>query len=160
MEKKEFKEWLETVAEIKELKPVKDPNIRVNEDTEDLVRHGDEWVEVTAKENPTLGFKFIKVKDKNALCELGCGQIVTNQIVEKKMLTHPKKHWRTRCASCGDHVSPDGKGFITGGANIQNAYVKHFKKLDPNCMPYNAVDDDGREYTEIIRNDSVIKKYK
>lgn len=163
MDKIKFKEWIKTVAEIKELSPKKDPNIRLDNDAQDLVRHGDEWVEVTAKANPTLGFQFVKLKDKTAVCELGCGDIVSNQVVEKRFCESPQPHWRTRCNNCGCFVSPDGVGFIEGGHQVQAAYVKFFKgeQLRPELKPNQTVKyDNGREYIEEVINDSIIRKYK
>lgn len=129
MDKKQIKEFIKQVAIIEEQKPKKDPNIRLDDDAEDLVRIGNEWVEVTAKSNPTLGFKFIKLKETHKVCELGCGDIVTNQVIEKRLCLTPEKHWRTKCNNCGCFVSPDGESFIEGGHQIQAAYIRHFNAL-------------------------------
>lgn len=174
MDKKQFKEFIESVAEIKELKPTKTPNLRLDNDAEDVCRSGDEWLEITAQNNPTLGFKFLKLKDKQALCQLGCGDVVSNQIIEKRLCETPKRHWRTKCNSCGCFVSPDGVGFIEGGHAIQAAYMRHFnieknpnKKLEPvdikfkgeDARQITGYDKDGREYIEIVTNNNVIRKY-
>ena len=127
MDKKKFKKFVEEVAVIKERKPVKSPTIRLDNDAYDYVRHGDEWVEVTAQENPTLGFSLVKLKDRNALCELGCGKIVTNQIVEKRLCFTPEAHWRTRCANCARYMMPDGSGLIKDSHMVAAEFIKHFK---------------------------------
>jgi len=126
MKKELFKSFIEQVAEIKELTPKKDPNIRQSEELEDQVRVGDEWIPLTNKSNPTLGFKVVKLKEQHRLCELGCGDIVSNQVIERRLAHTPQKHWRTRCNNCGCYVSPDGKGFIEGAHQVQAAYLKHF----------------------------------
>ena len=129
MDKHELKQRIAEVAEIKELKPVTAPHLRLDETHVNDVKVGDSWTTITKEVNPTLGFKLLKLKDKFRACELGCGEVIANQVIEKRLTTHPEKHWRTRCATCGKFVSPDGQGFVTGGANIQNAYVKYFYEL-------------------------------
>lgn len=163
MEKKQLKDFIESVAEIKELAPKKDPKIRLDDGVNELVRHGDEWVEINSKENPTLGFKFIKLKDKHQSCELGCGDIVTNQVIERRLALTPEKHWRTRCQNCGCYLSPDGQGFLEGGHQIQAAYVKYFNSLKgiettEQVIKINPISK--QEYEEIITNTGVIRKYK
>jgi hypothetical protein len=124
--KTEVKEFVQQHAEIKELKPVGDPNIRLDEDQEDTVMYRGELIKLTAKENPTLGFKFLKLKDRFAVCEIGCGEIVANQVIEKRLGLHPQRHWKTRCATCNKYLSPDGTSIITNSSAIQQAYVKYF----------------------------------
>lgn len=128
MDKKQFRDFLESVAEIKELKPVSTPNIRLDENCEDIVRMGDQWVEINAKVNPTLGIKFLKLKPIYRVCELGCGDIVENQIIEKKLHAYPEPHWRTSCKNCNHTLAPDGNGFIKGSVNAQNVFFKWLSK--------------------------------
>lgn len=126
MDKQKFKDFLQEVAVIKELKP-STTGVRLDENSGGEVRYGNEWIEVGRHENPTLGFKFVKTKDKMKACELGCGDVVANQVIESKICVTPKPHWRTRCVNCDCFVSPDGKGFIKGGIQIQNAYTRYFR---------------------------------
>lgn len=163
MDNKQLKEFIKQVAEIEELKPKKDPTIRLDDDAEDLVRLGNEWVEVTAKSNPTLGFKFIKLKETHKVCELGCGDIVTNQVIEWRLAMSPEKHWRTRCNNCACYVSPDGKGFIQGGHAIAAAYARYFNSLKGIDTPERVIKtnpENNQEYEEIVNNDSIIRVYK
>jgi len=164
MDKKEFRDWLETVAVVKDLAPVKDPNIRSDDAAVDQVRFEDEWVTVTTKENPSLGFKMIKLKEQHRSCELGCGDIVPNQVIEQRFCSTPVAHWRTRCNACGLFVSPDGKSFISGGHAIQIAYNKHFRvegaeksKPKPICAVRQPND---QPYTETVTSTGVIRQYK
>lgn len=132
MDKKKFQEYINQVADVEYLKPVKTPGIRLDNNANDIVRYGDEWVALTAKENPTLGFKFKKLKNSIKPCELGCGEMVENQIVEKRLATTPKTHWRTRCNNCGCYLSPDGEGFLKGGHAVAAAYLKFFNGMKIN----------------------------
>lgn len=127
MDKQKLIELIKQVAVIKELKPVTIPSMRLDDSHQNDVRVGDDWVHINKEENPTLGFKVIKLKDVHRSCELGCGDIVANQVIEKRLATHPQRHWRTRCRSCDCFVSPDGEGFIEGGSNIQAAYMRWFR---------------------------------
>lgn len=126
MDKKQFQEFLESVAEIKQLKPSTSATIRLDENSGGEVRYDNEWVEIGKDHNPTLGFKFLKLKPKPNVCELGCGKIVDNQKIEKRLYAYPEKHWRTQCKSCHRTVSPDGKQFIKDSASVQNAFYRWF----------------------------------
>lgn len=133
MDNKKLKEWIATVAEIKDLKPVKSPthNRLATETVVEIDEYGEEYEVIREiEENPTLGFKLVKLKDIHKLCELNCGIVVTNQIIEKRLCFTPQKHWRTRCATCGNYVSPDGKSLIEGGHTISYEFNKHFKNQD------------------------------
>jgi hypothetical protein len=113
MDKNELKQRIEQVAVIKDLSPKKDPTIRLNDGVDECVRAGDDWVEINSKYNPTLGFEFIKLKEQHRLCELNCGDIVSNQVIEKRLCTSPETHWRTRCANCKRYVSPEDGTMVT-----------------------------------------------
>jgi hypothetical protein len=142
MDRKTIKEFVEQVAEIKEAKPVRVPHIRqdsvpedgeVPEDDRNLVWYKDQWIDLNLENNPTLGFKLIKLKPVERLCELnhvGCNDIVADQRIEKRLYRHPINHWRTRCANCDRYVDPEGTGFVKGGANTQNVYIRYFASLE------------------------------
>jgi hypothetical protein len=127
MDKNEFKKFLESVGEVEDLTPKKDPNIRLDDNVEDTVRYGNAWVELTSKINPTLGFKLKRLKPKEKLCELGCGDIIPNQVIERRCHFSPELHWRTKCLACNCYVSPDGEGFIDDPKGITVAYAAYFK---------------------------------
>ena len=122
MKKKEILAFLETVAELKTKRPKKSPEHRLDDThTNDVVIDG-QWVTINQYENPSLGVEIVKLKDRHALCELGCGDIVTNQVIETRICYQPIEHWRTRCNNCGCYPTPDGKGFVQGSNGIQAAY--------------------------------------
>lgn len=133
MDKNEFRRRLEEVAVIKEKKPVRTPQhhrwakevvIEIDELTGEEIE-----VEREINDNPTLGVEVVKIKDITKLCELGCGDIVTNQVVERRLCESPVPHWRVRCRACGCYVSPDGQGFIENSQAVNNAFVKHFNQI-------------------------------
>lgn len=111
MDRKQIKEFCELVGIVEELKPVTSPEFRPSEQTE-MVKFKDQWIEVNREQNDTLGFKLIKLKDQYRLCELGCGEVIPNQIIEKKVHFTPQSHWRTKCMACKKWVSPDGTQMI------------------------------------------------
>lgn len=127
MDRAKIKQFVESVAEIKELKPTTSPDIRLDDTHQNDVRVGDDWVHINKDQNPTLGFKFVKYKDNYRACELGCGEIVNNQVIEKRLNTHPELHWRTRCNNCGCFVGPDGVELIKGGHQVQSAFIRYFR---------------------------------
>jgi hypothetical protein len=131
MDKQLFKELLEQVAVIKELKPTKSPthNRFATEIVIEVDEDGEEYeVEREITENPTLGFELTKLKEVNRLCELGCGEVIANQHIAHQLHQKPERHWRTKCVTCGCWVSPDGGGFIESGTMISAAYIHHFKQ--------------------------------
>lgn len=75
--------------------------------------------------NPTLGYVIVGLKERNAVCELGCGEVVSNQKIQKKLVFSPERHWRTYCTNCKKTVGPDGE-LIYGQMNAQNAFSKYF----------------------------------
>jgi len=91
-----------------------------------------EFVEGVAKikrdKNPTAGFELIKLKDRIGVCEMGCGEIVKNQIVERRMAFTPERHWRTYCRTCQSFLHPDGETIVKGGHKIQAIYSAYFNE--------------------------------
>lgn len=162
MDKQRLKEFLASVAEIKELKPKTSPTIRLDEtDQNDVRLPNGEWIHINKETNPTLGYEFVKLKEQNRACELNCGNIVPNQVIERRLNYHPKKHWKTKCVTCGKFVKPDGVGFDLNGTASQQSYIKHFaQKSRKQGEPAANYTEDGREYEEIVTKDSIIRKYK
>lgn len=167
MDKEQLRQQLEQVAVLKDKKPAKTANYRpAIEYITEVDEDGEEYqVPIEITENATLGFELVKLKDKHAVCELGCGEIVTNQIIEMRHAQTPKPHWRTRCKNCDHYVSPDGKGFIKGSHAVQHAFVRHLnsghKTPKQDKMPDGTkIVTEHHDHTEIITNDSVIRRYK
>lgn len=157
MDKKKFVDFIESVAEVKHLKPATSPSIRLDDTHQNDVKVGDEWIHINKDINPTLGLKFIKLKDQHRLCELGCGDIVSNQVVEKRLSTHPEVHWRTRCKVCDCFVSPDGEGFIKGGHQIQAAYMRWFKGLPITEQPKVDLEQKGDSQIKVYERSTPTK---
>jgi hypothetical protein len=85
----------------------------------------EELVEEESNVNETLPWILKELKPIEKLCEIGCGKIIADQIVDKKFYHSPVPHWRTSCRKCQKAVGPKGE-LITGSVHIQNAYFKHF----------------------------------
>jgi hypothetical protein len=133
MDKKQFRNKLEEIAIIKDRKPVRTPQhhrwakekvIEIDELTGEEIE-----VEKEITENPTLGIELVRIKEIVKLCELGCGKVVADQVIEKRYCFSPERHWRTKCQNCGSYVSPDGTGLLIGSQNVSNAFVKHFNHI-------------------------------
>jgi len=86
----------------------------------------EEVVEIETDFNETLPWHLKELKPVYKNCELNCGKIVANQIIDKKLYQTPVPHWRTICRRCQKAISPDGAELISGNANIQNTFSKHF----------------------------------
>jgi hypothetical protein len=166
MNKDEFRARLEQVAELKDRKPIKSANHRAAiEYITEVDEFGEEYqmpVEIT--DNPTLGFDLVKIKDQHRSCELGCGDIIPNQIIEQRYCETPLPHWRTRCNTCKRYVSPDGEGFVSGGHAVQVAYTQYFRvegcekpKPKPICAVPNPT---NQPCSETVTNDGIIRRYK
>lgn len=117
---------------ISEVAIIKDKSINLNNAASkkhiahEIDDFGNEIEIIETKENPTLGFEIVKLKENFKLCDLGCGDIIPNQIIEKRLCFTPESHWRTRCQTCGCYLSPDGVGFIDDGHLIAAAYMKYY----------------------------------
>jgi hypothetical protein len=128
--KKEFYAWLSTVAEIEQPVPKKDPNIK-QYDTDEYfeIEIDDEVVILNNRSNPTLQPKIKRLKPKTKMCELGCGELIADQVIEKRFCFSPERHWRTRCQNCGKYVNPSGGELVDGGHRIAVVYSKYFNSL-------------------------------
>lgn len=176
MDSKQIKEFIKTVAEIKERKPVRNASHgRVEKEwvTEIDPATGEE-IEVERNvplENDTLGFDLVKIKPQNKLCELGCGEIVTDQVIEKRLADYPKKHWKTRCKNCQLYLTPDGEGLVKS-TEINAYYIKWFnavksqetKTSDPK-KPHEEYSSktlgvvDGQAFEETVTNEAIIRRF-
>jgi PHP family Zn ribbon phosphoesterase len=126
MDPKEFRSRLDELAVIKETKPKSKPKMikemHVDEFGEEYTIEVPEWTH-----NPTIPYKLEKIKPKSQACVLGCGNIVENQVVERRLALTPQKHWRTRCQNCTRYVHPTGNGFIEDSHQIASEYIKYFR---------------------------------
>ena len=127
MNKKEIRDFVQTVAEIKDLVPIKSPTIRLDDTHQNLVRQGDEWHHLDQTTNHTLGFTLVKLKDQLRSCDIGCGMIIANQVIERRLAFTPQKHWRTRCQTCGKYRAPDGESLLEGSHLVHNAFLTWFR---------------------------------
>ena len=151
MDKQKLIDLVSQVAEIKILKPTTTPTMRLDDTHQNDVKVGDEWVHINKDANPTLGFKIVKIKPVQRLCELGCGDVIANQQVEKRLCITPVNHWRTQCITCGKFISPDGQGFIKGAHSIQAAYMLHFKKAKAKAKQQEETSESDNQITEYGR---------
>lgn len=124
MDNKLFKAKLLEVAEVRELKPARNSGERVNDEITSAVVDGEEIV-ITQSYNPTLGLELVKLKQSARACELGCGSILTGQVIERRFCQTPSGHWRTRCANCGKYVHPNGEEFIEGAVKAGVIFYQH-----------------------------------
>jgi len=154
MDNKLLKEFIASVADIKELKPVTDGS-RPPEDGTQVVYQG-QWIEIDRKNNPSLGFKFIRLKPVQRLCQLGCGDIVPDQVIERRHVQYPHPHWKTRCATCHKYLMPTGELALNSGS-AQRAYHAWANSQGAVSEPHITEHED---HTEIITNNSIIKKYR
>jgi hypothetical protein len=127
MKNQDIKQFIESVAIIdkkkKWAKPKRVKQIIENEFGEEEII---EVIETSADENKTLPMEITKLKPVNRLCDLGCGEIVTDQIVERRLVLTPEKHWRTHCRNCSAFVHPDGITLIKGAHRIQSIFYAYF----------------------------------
>jgi len=91
-----------------------------------------EFVESVAKvkydKNSTVGFELVKLKDRSHVCQMGCGNIVTNQVIERKRAFTPQPHWRTHCKNCQAFLHPDGVNIVKGSHKIQSIFMAYFNE--------------------------------
>ena len=126
MDKNKFNQWIRQVADVQDIKPAL---VRSTDHETLVVRHQDEWIELEPRVNPTLGFKFIKIKDQARPCELashGCKDFPVNQIIEKRFVTTPEPHWRTRCAACGNYKHPGESSLVASSGEMISVSNKFF----------------------------------
>ena len=125
MDKDELKRRVAEVAVIKDIKPAKSGahNRFTTEIVVEVDEFGEEYeVEREITDNPTLGFALVSLKPVTRPCELSCGKIVTDQVIESRLAYTPFPHYRTRCKNCTRFLSPNGK-FVTGNEILHEIIV-------------------------------------
>lgn len=133
MDKNKLKQLVEGVAEIKERRPLKGSNpralsIEIVTEVDELTGEEVEFTRQIPDRNETLGYEIVKLKAVPKLCELGCGDMVCNQVVERRFAETPKPHWKTRCRTCGCFLTPDGEGLVNNSHAIQHLYYQHLSQ--------------------------------
>jgi hypothetical protein len=129
MEQNKFRAFVDEVAIIKKTKRYAKPHkvIQIIENEfgeEELI----ETFEVDEDSNPTTPIEIEDLKPIERLCELGCGKIVSNQVVEKRLSITPRRHWRTHCHTCHAFVHPDGVTIVEGAHKIQSIFMAYFNE--------------------------------
>lgn len=74
--------------------------------------------------NITAPRKMKCIKKEPRLCELGCGKIAVDQVIDIKIQRYPEKHWIKKCNFCQYYQLPDG----TFARNSQQLYSILAKK--------------------------------
>jgi len=123
--KKEFKKIIEQYAEIKDIKPSRDPGIR-NDNTTEIELDGEE-IKINKHQNKTLGFEIIKLKPIYKSCELNCGNIVENQVINHTYYNDPVRYKRIKCVNCKKYQHPSGTGFVdVSSTNLTSFFRNYF----------------------------------
>ena len=78
----------------------------------------------TPESEASLDIEIEKLKPRFAECELGCGEMVKNQVIESYRMTFPVDHMRIRCVNCRMCKHPNGKELIH-----QNSFQAEYKKF-------------------------------
>ena len=113
---------------------------------------------VEAEPNPSLpGLKWMGLKPVERPCELGCGDIVADQRIERRLAFTPTRHWKTRCANCQRYVHPDGVTLVDTSQAAQKIYQAWLAGEKPD-QPKQVIEHE--KYTEIITNTSIIKQFR
>lgn len=77
--------------------------------------------------NITIPKKIKAIKHEPKLCELGCGQMVIDQKIEKRYSDYPIKHWKTKCSNCQYYLHPEGH-LVRGTNEITAYFAKKIKQ--------------------------------
>jgi hypothetical protein len=107
MNKQQLLDFCQEVGQVEILKPKSVPNVRQDPDESNEVRIDDQWVTIDKQVNPSLGFKLKKINPHIEACQLGCGDIVEDQVIQYRMYAFDEG-WRTRCVNCQKALDPDG----------------------------------------------------
>ena len=75
--------------------------------------------------NETLPFSIVRLKPVSALCTIGCGRIVEDQVVHKKIHPNPQPHWRTHCVKCQIWLGPNNE-LLKGSIAAHHAFSARF----------------------------------
>lgn len=126
MDPKQLQQLIETVAEFEPVRPVRVANIKQTRDDEAEVLYHGEFININLQNNPTLGYRLKKFKSEPKLCELNCGRMVKNQVIEHRVYTEPELHWRTKCTNCKKTVGPNGE-LIHDNKQVYPIFLSYFR---------------------------------
>ena len=135
MNKLNYQKFLESVAEIEPIMP-NDFKAGIDKRYEPVsIDYDGEIIDLNEQFNPTLGVRLTAVKKQTKLCEMGCGEMVTGQLIEHKKHISPEPHWRTKCTNCKKVRHPNGQELLDGSSvTINNLFYRWFaaRKLNNN----------------------------
>ncbi|CAB4153776.1 hypothetical protein UFOVP641_25 [uncultured Caudovirales phage] len=132
MDKEQLRQFLEQVAQIEDMNDY-GPTGRKRGPTAQKVRFitrieiDDDGDEIEIKEeipkhDPYIGIVIKRLKPKERACELSCGRLVEDQVIEKRLILEPFKHYRTRCSNCSRYLSPRN-GTMVSSMEIGREFV-------------------------------------
>jgi hypothetical protein len=116
MEEKEFIKRLESIAEIRRVKPPTHSGIRASEVPNEIFRNGQTFV-IDKNNNNTLNWQVKLIKQCPKACE-DCGKQVINRRIWRRVFNTPDRHWRTTCSGCNLTQHP-----VTGEYAVANSSV-------------------------------------
>lgn len=119
-----FRKRLAEFAELKAARPPRNPCLREASEPEDIYRAGQEF-QITKDLNPTLAVEIKKMKPVKRNCQ-HCGLVVTNQVIQKRLLSFPEMHWRETCSSCKMTKNPETGKFDLEEVRSKNFFVSYF----------------------------------
>lgn len=128
MKTNELKEFLTSIGEIEDLTPKTSPEVRQGDEVNE-VKYQTEFIEINRHHNPSLGFKLKKLNDHVQACEIGCGKIVANQVIEYRFVNPDEKRFRIKCTNCGKYKHPERDGIIEQSALVQTVFANYRKSL-------------------------------
>ena len=130
MDQNTFRSLVEQVAQIRDGagknsggRPVQPRRVVVTETDEFGEEYQVERIEDGV--NPTLPFQIHKLKPVHALCTIGCGKIVQDQVVHKKLHPNPQPHWRTHCVKCQIWLGPQNQ-LLRGSIAAHHAFSARY----------------------------------
>lgn len=143
MDKNKIAEILDQLVEWQEPKPMDDKMVMqdINATRRHLRKlgHDEDAIEEVLKQieedssmivdgvNITIPKRIKRRKPQAKLCELGCGKIAVDQVVEISYHTTPYKHKRERCKFCQYYKLEDGT-FARNAQQMQFFLTKNKRK--------------------------------
>ena len=126
------RERVDDKAKVKDRNETKKRLLDMGYEEEDIDQILDEMANdsrmVMNGENITVPKKIKSIKHQPKLCDLGCGDIVVNQVIEKTFHFWPTSHWRTKCTNCQHYVHPQDGRLVKGVHAFQAYYMTKSKK--------------------------------
>ena len=128
MEEKQFIKQLESLADIRQVRAARNPDVRPAEEHNEIFRNGKVMV-IDKDNNSTLNWTVKEIKHQARPCG-DCGKQVINRRIWRRIFWTPVRHWRTTCSGCNLTQHPETGLYAVSNNGVTNVFREWLNTRD------------------------------